>query len=81
MAKNIQGASNLFSQQIEDNLLFAVGAEGSEDLGETINMRNKLTLPTGQQIAQVSSKTREDGDDGDDEDEDEEQQIQQNVMA
>ena len=45
MAKAIKGAENLFQQKLEDVALFATGAEGNENLGETVNMRYELDLP------------------------------------
>lgn len=36
MAKSIEGAKTLFQQKLDDSQLFATGAEGTEDLGQTI---------------------------------------------
>lgn len=51
--------------------MFATGASGDEDLGETITMRYELPTPQ-KYFAQVKSKNDENNDS---DDEDEEQQI------
>lgn len=72
MARNVEGGSSLFQQKLDDVELFATGAEGTEDLGETINMRYELSTPQ-KYFAQVKSKDDEKA--AESEDEDEEQQV------
>lgn len=78
MAKSIDGAKTLFQQKLEDTALFATGAEGTEDLAQTIHMRYALDLPQ-KYYAQTGSSgmnTNQDDDgEGEGEDEDEDQQV------